>query len=180
MSRDLPFLPESDAQNLKLLEAALFASPHPVSLERLSEIFPEAVRPNLGSIERLLEQLAVIYQDRAIVLKKTAQGYTFWVDLEFSPLLQQWFSEKPPRYSKTVLETLAIIAYRQPITRPEIEDIRGVAVSAQTIRTLEERHWIEGVGHRDTPGHPILYATTESFLTDFNLISLEHLEPLQE
>lgn len=164
----------------KILEGALLAAGKPLSIDRLEELFLEPERPER---EDLLAALAVIEeecQERGYELKKVASGYRFQVRQELSEWVSRLWEEKPQRYSRALMETLSIIAYRQPITRGDIEKIRGVAVSTQIVQTLLEHEWVRVVGHRDVPGRPAMYATTRQFLDYFNLESLEQLPPLAE
>jgi segregation and condensation protein B len=166
------------AQLLRIFEAALLTSQEPISnseLKRLSEI-PVETR----FVEELLQQLADKYADSGVELNRVASGWRFRARPEMQQHLDKLNPQKPPRYSRAVLETLAIIAYRQPVTRGDIEDIRGVAVSSQVLKTLEARGWIESIGTRDTPGRPALYATTPQFMDDLNLRSLQELPALEE
>jgi segregation and condensation protein B len=162
----------------RIIEAALLASQEPVSLAELKRLFEDQI--GADTLRRLLGELREEWSARAIELVNLAGGWRFQTRPEFQPFLERLNPEKPPRYSRAVMETLAIIAYRQPVSRGDIEDIRGVAVSAQIIQTLESRGWIDVVGHRDTPGRPALYATTQSFLNDLGLVSLQELPPLEE
>lgn len=162
----------------RIIEAALLASQEPVSLAELKRLFEDQI--GVDTLRRLLGELREEWSGRAIELVNLAGGWRFQTKPEFQPFLERLNPEKPPRYSRAVMETLAIIAYRQPVSRGDIEDIRGVAVSAQIIQTLESRGWIDVVGHRDTPGRPALYATTQAFLNDLGLISLQELPPLEE
>jgi len=161
-----------------ILETALLASQDPLSLSQLAKLFDE----DLGAetLRKLLEELRRDWSGRGVELVSVAGGWRFQTRLEYQKYLDRLNPEKPPHYSRAVMETLAIIAYRQPVTRGDIEEIRGVAVSSQVVRTLEERGWIDAVGHRDVPGHPALYATTRKFLDDLNLRSLNELPPLDE
>jgi segregation and condensation protein B len=161
-----------------ILETALISSQEPLSLNQLGRLFDE----DLGSetLRKLLEELRRDWSGRGVELVSVAGGWRFQTRPEFQKYLERLNPEKPPRYSRAVMETLAIIAYRQPVTRGDIEEIRGVAVSTQVVKTLEERGWIDGVGHRDVPGRPVLYATTRKFLDDLNLRSLGELPPLEE
>ena len=161
-----------------ILEAALFAAGRPLSLADLEHLFGEAERPPAEDFQRALAELAEEYRPRPLELKQVASGYRFQVREAFSPWVSRLFEEKPGRYSRALLETLAIIAYRQPTTRGEVEEIRGVAVSTNIIRTLLERGWIHAVGYKDVPGRPALFATTPHFLDYFNLKSLDELPPL--
>jgi segregation and condensation protein B len=162
----------------RIIEAALLSSQEPLSLADLKRLFEDEIGPD--TLRRLLEELRGDWSARAVALTNTASGWRFQTRPEFQPFAERLNPEKRPRYSRAVLETLAIIAYRQPVTRGDIEDIRGVAVSAQIIQTLESRGWIDVVGHRDTPGRPALYATTKAFLDDLGLLSLQELPPLEE
>ena len=161
-----------------LLEAWLLALGRPLSLERLGELFEEGERPEPAQIREALEVLRQSCEGRAFELKEVASGYRLQVREKFAPWVGRLWEERPQRYSRAMLETLALIAYRQPITRGEIEDVRGVAVNSNIIRTLQEREWIRVVGHREVPGRPALFATTRGFLDDFNLKSLDELPPL--
>jgi segregation and condensation protein B len=162
----------------RILEAALLASQEPVSAQELKRLFDGEV--GVDAIRKLLAELAEEWQGRAVELVSLSSGWRFQTRVEFQPFLDRLFPEKAPRYSRAVMETLAIIAYRQPVTRGDIEDIRGVGVSTQIIQALETRGWIDVVGHRETPGRPALYATTTKFLDDLGLRSLEELPPLEE
>jgi segregation and condensation protein B len=134
----------------------------------------------VDAIRKLLAELAEEWRGRSVELVNLSSGWRFQTRPEFQPFLERLFPERAPRYSRAVMETLAIIAYRQPVTRGDIEDIRGVGVSSQIIQALETRGWIDAVGHRETPGRPALYATTTKFLDDLGLRSLEELPPLEE
>jgi segregation and condensation protein B len=162
----------------RILEAALLASPEPLSLADLKRLFDDQVGGD--TLNNLLAELREDWEGRAVELVSLASGWRFQTRPEFQPFAEKLQPEKPPRYSRAVMETLAIIAYRQPVTRGDIEDIRGVVVSAQIIQTLENRGWIDVVGHRETPGRPALYATTRTFLDDLGLRSLQELPPLEE
>ena len=162
----------------RILEAALLASQEPVSAADLKRLFEGAL--NVEAIRKLLAELAQEWQGRSVELVSLSGGWRFQTRPEFQPYLDRLFPEKAPRYSRAVMETLAIIAYRQPVTRGDIEDVRGVGVSTQIIQALETRGWIDVVGHRETPGRPALYATTGKFLDDLGLRSLEELPPLEE
>lgn len=163
-----------------IVEAALLAAGRPMSLEQLRELFEEDERPARQVMEHALFQLEQSCQGRGFELRKVASGYRLQVRQEYAPWVSKLFEEKPQRYSRALLETLALIAYRQPITRGEIEDIRGVTVSSNIVRTLLEREWVRVVGHRDVPGRPAMYATTRQFLDYFNLTSLDQLPPLAD
>ena len=163
-----------------ITEAALLAAGKPLSLDQLRELFDEGDRPTRQVMEHVLVLLEQSCEGRGFELKKVASGYRLQVREEFAPWVGRLFEEKPQRYSRALLETLALIAYRQPITRGEIEEIRGVTVSSNIIRTLLEREWVRVVGHRDVPGRPAMYATTRQFLDYFNLTGLDELPPLSE
>jgi segregation and condensation protein B len=163
-----------------IIEAALLAASQPLSVAQLSELFIEDDQVDRAQIAMALEMLADDSQGRGVELKEVGSGFRYQVRQDVHPWVSRMWSEKPSRYSRALLETLALIAYRQPITRPEIEQIRGVVVSSNIIKTLEEREWIRVVGHRDVPGKPALFGTTRSFLDYFNLKSLDELPPLSE
>jgi segregation and condensation protein B len=162
----------------RILEAALLTSQEPLPISELRKLFDE----DLGAevLRRLLEELRQQWQGRGVELVKVAGGWRFQARAEMQIFLDRLNPQKPPRYSHAVLETLAIVAYRQPVTRGDIEEIRGVSVSGSILKALESRGWISAVGHRDVPGRPILYATTATFLNDLNLRALEELPPLEE
>jgi len=159
-----------------VLEAALLTAPQPLSLSDIGRLFADEVDP--ATLQSLLEELRQLWQGRGIELVSLATGWCFQSTPDMRTYLDRLNPDKPPRYSRAVLETLAIIAYRQPVTRGDIEEIRGVTVSTQVIRTLEERGWIETVGHREVVGRPALLATTRAFLDDLGLRSLQQLPPL--
>lgn len=163
-----------------IAEAALLAAGRPLSLDQMRELFTEDERPSRQVMEHVMMLLANACEGRGIELRKVASGYRLQVREELAPWIGRLFEEKPQRYSRALLETLALIAYRQPITRGEIEDVRGVAVSSNIVRTLVEREWVRTVGHRDVPGRPAMYATTRQFLDYFNLSGLDQLPPLSE
>ncbi|MDR2365554.1 MAG: SMC-Scp complex subunit ScpB [Zoogloeaceae bacterium] len=159
------------------LEAALLAAQEPLSLADFKKMFDDELSDDL--LRKCLEKLRAAWQDRPAELVRLASGWRFRVRAEYMPHLERLSPEKPPKYSRVVLETLAVIAYRQPVTRGDIEAIRGVAVNANAIRALEERGWIDVVGHRETPGRPALYATTRKFLDDLGLLTLGELPALE-
>lgn len=163
-----------------ITEAALLVAGKPLSVDQLRELFEEDERPARQVMEHVLVLLEQSCQGRGFELKKVASGYRLQVRDEYAPWVGRLFEEKPQRYSRALLETLALVAYRQPITRGEIEDIRGVTVSSNIVRTLLEREWVRVVGHRDVPGRPAMYATTKQFLDYFNLEGLDQLPPLSE
>lgn len=164
----------------RILEAAIMASEKPLNKRAINELFDDLEKPDDALINQALENLAEDCEKRGYELVQVASGFRFQVKQELSKWVGKLWKEKAPRYSRALLETLSLIAYRQPITRGEIEDIRGVAVSSQIIRTLLEREWIKAVGHKDVPGRPAIYATTKIFLDYFNLKNLDQLPPLAE
>lgn len=164
----------------KILEGILFAAGKTMTAKDLAESFDEAERPTPGEITEALKELMSDYEERGVQLVQLATGYCFRVHEDLGPWVTKLWDEKPGRYTRAFLETLAIIAYRQPITRGEIEAIRGVAVSPNIIKTLQDRDWVRIVGHKDVPGKPALLATTKEFLNYFNLKRLEDLPPLAE
>src|SRR6202162_934191 len=161
-----------------ILEAALLVAGEPVAVAQLSKLFDPPLEADV--IRKLLEDLRAAWADRSVELAQVASGWRFQARPEIQPYLERLSPEKPPRYSRAAMETLAIIAYQQPVTRGDIEAIRGVQVSTNVIKTLEDRQWIEAVGHRETPGRPALYATTKNFLDDLGLRSLAELPPLAD
>ena len=161
-----------------VLEAALLSSPQPLSLAELRKLFEEDI--GADTLRRLLDELRNDWNGRAVELVNLVSGWRFQTRVQYQHYFERVSGEKPPRYSRAVLETLAIIAYRQPVTRGDVEDIRGVVVSTDVIKKLEDRGWIDTVGHRDVPGKPALYATTKAFLDDLGLRSLQELPPLEE
>ena len=162
----------------RVIEGALLASQEPLSIGDLKRLFDEELGPD--TLRRLLDDIRDEWNAKAVELVNTASGWRFQTRPDFRRFAERLNPEKPPRYSRAVMETLAIIAYRQPVTRGDIEDIRGVSVTAQIIQVLEARGWIDAVGHRETPGRPALYATTRAFLDDLGLRSLQELPPLEE
>lgn len=172
----------SDLKQLhRIIEGALFASSEPLSIERIAALFAEeAEKPDKKDIRQALQDLIQDYAERGVELKELASGYQFQVKADLAKWIKRLWEERPPRYSRALLETLVLVAYRQPITRGEIEEVRGVTVSTNIMKTLLDREWIKVVGHRDVPGKPGLYATTKAFLDYFGLKSLEDLPPLAE
>lgn len=162
----------------RVMEGALLATAEPLSLGALRRLFDEDI--GADTVRRLLQELREEWSGRAVELVHLASGWRFQTRPEFQHYVERMQPEKPPRYSRAVMETLAIVAYRQPVTRGDIEDIRGVSVSPQVVKTLEARGWIDVVGHRETPGRPALYGTTKTFLDDLGLRSLQELPPLEE
>ena len=171
----------NQAQLKNIIEAALMVSEKPVNVSQLLAIFEkETDRPERADIKAAIEQIMQDYEGRGIELKEVSSGYRVQVNGDYADWINHLFDDRPPRYSRALLETLAIIAYRQPMTRAEIEEIRGVSVSSNIIRTLQERNWIRVVGQRDIPGKPELLATTKEFLDYFNLKKLSELPSLSE
>jgi segregation and condensation protein B len=169
----------SEAGHVKtVLETALLVSQEPLPLSELKKLFDE--EPSNDVLRRALEELKKDWQDRGVELSQVASGWRFRARPEYQRLIDRLNPPKAPRYSRAVLETLAIIAYRQPVTRGDIEEIRGVVVSANIIRALEARGWVEIVGHKEVPGRPELLATTKTFLDDLNLASLQELPALDD
>lgn len=170
----------ADTGLVQILEGALMVAGEALSIQRLSQLFDEFDRPANTDLREALEEVGKRCEGRGYELVQVATGYRFQVRQNLSTWVGRLWQERPPRYSRALLETLSLIAYRQPITRGEIEEIRGVAVSTNIIKTLQERDWVRIVGHRDVPGRPAMYATTRQFLDYFNLKSLEELPPLAE
>ncbi len=165
----------------RILEAALLVAGRPLSINDFEKLFGGSTEaPPRNAIRGALADLATDWSGRSLALQEVASGWRAQVRTEFEPWIARLWDEKPPRYSRALLETLAIIAYRQPMTRSEIEDIRGVSVSSQIIRTLTEREWIRVVGHREAPGRPAMYGTTREFLDYFNLKTLDQLPPISD
>ena len=164
----------------KILEAALFASGSTLSVSHLRDIFEPMERPHGRIVRQIMAELIASYEGKGVNLVEVASGYRFQTDVDAAHWISRLWEEKPQRYSRALMETIALIAYRQPITRGEIEDVRGVAVSSNIIRTLLEREWVRVVGHRDVPGRPAMYATTRQFLDYFSLTSLDQMPSLSE
>ena len=170
----------SDSYLKNVIEAALLAAARPVPVSELQQIFDEHSRPSPKELRALLDQLTADYEGRGVTIRETANGFRFQVRTEFAHEVSRLWPDRPKKYSRALLETLALIAYRQPITRAEIENVRGVAVNPEIVKTLMERNWVRVVGHRDVPGHPELLGTTDEFLDYFSLKSIEDLPPLAE
>lgn len=164
----------------KIVEGAILASGQPMTIAKIVELFDEEVRPEKDEVLAALQDIEADCKDKGYQLKEVGSGWRFQVREETAPWVNRLWEERPQKYSRALLETLALIAYRQPITRGDIEEIRGVAVSSHIMKTLMERDWVKVVGHRDVPGRPSLYATTRQFLDYFNLKSLEELPSLSE
>ena len=170
----------SETGLVQILEGALLAAGKPLTVAQIAELFEEHERPENAAIREAMKEIAERCEDRGFELVEVASGFRFQVRQNLSPWVARLWQERPAKYSRALLETLALIAYRQPITRGEIEEIRGVAVSSNIIKTLHEREWIRVVGHRDVPGRPAMYATTRQFLDYFNLKNLDQLPALAE
>ena len=164
----------------QIAEALLLAAARPVTLDQLLALFEENERPDRAGMRKALESLEGDFDGRGIELVQVASGYRIQVKDEMQPWVSRLWEEKPARYSRALLETLSLIAYRQPITRGEIEEVRGVSVSSSIMKTLQEREWVKVVGHREVPGHPAMYGTTKEFLDYFSLKSLDELPTLAE
>ena len=170
----------SNQQLQRILEGAILAAGEPLSAERLSGLFGEQEGPDLAAIRQALADIQASYEGHGFELVEVASGWRIQVRQNLAPWVNKLWEEKPQKYSRALLETLALIAYRQPITRGDIEEVRGVSVSSHIIKTLVEREWVKVVGHRDVPGRPALFATTRQFLDYFNLKSLDELPALSE
>jgi segregation and condensation protein B len=175
-------LPDMQIEKLKpIIEALLSASDHPLSVNHLFDLFTgDLEQPTKDDIRKALHELGEDYTGRGVEIKQVASGFRLQVRSDYSSFIMRLYQQKPPRFSRALLETLALIAYRQPITRGEIEAIRGVSVSSNIIKTLQEREWVRTLGHKDVPGKPSLYGTTSQFLDYFNLSSLNELPTLSE
>lgn len=170
----------SNSELKNILEAALLVAGQVLSVKKLSNLFPEDTRPATEEIQQALLELEADYVGRGIELVRVGKGYRFQSRAQYAEWVSRLSEERPARYSRALLETLAIIAYRQPVTRGDIEEIRGVAVSSDIIQKLSDREWIREVGHRDVPGRPALFGTTQGFLEHFGLKNLSELPPLSE
>jgi len=169
-----------DSELKNIIEAALYASKEALGIRKIMALFPQDAQPSKVDIQNVLTTLEEQCEHRGIELRRIGKGWRFQSKEKYSPWLRKLSGNKPPRYSRALLETLSIIAYRQPVTRGDIEEIRGVGVSADTIRLLEEREWISQIGHRDVPGRPALFGTTQIFLEYFNMTSLRELPELMD
>lgn len=170
----------SESYVKNVIEAALLAAGRPLAANELAELFDERTRPRPADVRAAIGELIAEYESRGIEIKETANGYRVQVRRELASEISRLWPERPPRYSRALLETLALIAYRQPITRAEIESVRGVAVNSEIVKALLERNWVRVVGQRDVPGRPELLGTTREFLDYFGLKSLDELPPLSE
>jgi len=181
VTEESPVLPvfAPDSAVKQIVEAILFAAGKPMTNKQIQQVFLELEQPELAEIDQAIAAITQDYQSRPVRLQKIASGYRFQVKTELARWVSRLFEEKPAKYSRALLETLAIIAYRQPVTRGDIEDIRGVGVSSGIIQTLLEREWVRVVAHKETPGRPALYGTTKEFLDYFNLSALQDLPTLQ-
>jgi segregation and condensation protein B len=174
-------MPSEIGTKLKnVVEAALLAAGRPLGLDALVALFPDHDPPERSALRDAIERLTAEYAERGVQVRQVGSGWRIEVRSDYAPWISRLWEEKPPRYSRALLETLALIAYRQPITRGEIEGIRGVSVSTSIMKTLQEREWVRVVGHRDVPGKPALYATTRAFLDYFGLKGLDELPTLAE
>lgn len=171
---------EIETKLKQIIEGLLLAAGKPLSLSAIAEVFAEEERPSDDDLRAALAEIEIDCADRGFELKEIASGFRFQVRQNLSPWISKLWEERPQRYTRALLETLALVAYRQPITRGDIEEIRGVSVSSTIIRTLLDREWVRVVGHRDVPGRPAMFATTRQFLDYFNLKSLQELPPLSE
>jgi len=169
-----------DSELENIIEAALYASKSPLGIKKITALFPEDAQPSKVDIQNVITGLQEKCEHRGIELRRIGNGWRYQTKEKYSPWLRKLAGNKAPRYSRALLETLSIIAYRQPVTRGDIEEIRGVGVSSDTIRTLEERDWIAQIGHRDVPGRPALFGTTQGFLEYFNMTSLRELPELMD
>lgn len=180
VSVESSFNKEQPDELKNIIEAAVVISEEPISVDKILGMFTDETKPERSTVKELLFQLEQDYSNRGIELRYIDKGYRIQTREEYSPWLARLRAGRPPKYSRAMLETLAIIAYRQPVTRGEIEEIRGVAVSTDIIRTLQEREWVRQVGVRDVPGKPALFGTTKGFLEYFSLEGLSHLPTLQD
>jgi len=163
-----------------IVEAALMIAGHPLNIAALQNMFPEEERPSNSDLKAVLTNISEHYKDRGVELHEVASGYRLQAKSDLSPWLSKLWEERAPRYSRAFMETLAIIAYKQPVTRAEIEEIRGVTVSSHIIKTLQEREWVRAIGQLEVPGRPSIYGTTKEFLDHFNLKSLKEMPTLAE
>ncbi|MBT4518752.1 MAG: SMC-Scp complex subunit ScpB [Halieaceae bacterium] len=170
----------AESNLVQIVEGALLAADKPLSVAQLAGLFDEQERPDNSTIREALAEATARCEDRGFELQEVARGFRYQVRQSLSPWVSRLWQERPQKYSRALLETLALIAYKQPVTRGEIEEIRGVAVSSNIIKTLHEREWIRVVGHRDVPGRPAMYATTSQFLDYFNLKNLDQMPALAE
>jgi segregation and condensation protein B len=172
--------PEKKIELRNIAEGALLAAGRPLTLDEIMSLFPDDERPGRDDLRKALDALKQEFEGRGIELKEVASGFRVQVRKELANYMGRLWEERPARYSRALLETLALVAYRQPITRGEIEEVRGVTVSTHIIRTLQDRNWVRVVGHRDVPGHPEMFGTTKEFLDYFSLKSLDELPTLAQ
>jgi segregation and condensation protein B len=172
--------PEKKIELRNIVEGALLAAGRPLSVDELLSLFPDDDRPDRAEMRKAIEALQKDFEGRGIELKEVSSGFRVQVRKELASYMGRLWEERPARYSRALLETLALVAYRQPITRGEIEEVRGVTVSTHIIRTLQDRNWVRVVGHRDVPGHPEMFGTTKEFLDYFSLKSLDELPTLAQ
>ncbi|HEX2667283.1 MAG TPA: SMC-Scp complex subunit ScpB [Gammaproteobacteria bacterium] len=172
--------PEKKIELRNIAEGALLAAGRPLTLDEIMSLFPDDERPGRDDLRKALDALKQEFEGRGIELKEVASGFRIQVRKELANYMGRLWEERPARYSRALLETLALVAYRQPITRGEIEEVRGVTVSTHIIRTLQDRNWVRVVGHRDVPGHPEMFGTTKEFLDYFSLKSLDELPTLAQ
>lgn len=164
----------------RVIEALLLASEQPLSVDRILAVFEEDQRPSKADVKQAIETLQASLEGRAVELREVGNGWRLQTRQDYAGWVAKLWEEKPPRYSRALLETLALVCYRQPISRAEIEDVRGVSLSQSILKTLMERNWVRVVGYREVPGRPALFGTTKDFLDDFNIRSLEDLPSLPE
>jgi len=169
-----------DSELKNIIEAALYASKSPLGIKKIMTLFPDDAQPSKVDVQNVILALEEQCEHRGVELRRIGNGWRYQSKEKYSPWLRKLSGNKAPRYSRALLETLSIIAYRQPVTRGDIEEIRGVGVSSETIRTLEEREWVAQIGHRDVPGRPALFGTTQGFLEYFNMTSLRELPELMD
>lgn len=177
---DEELAPPQDSELANIIEAALYAAKEPVGIRKLTSLFPDDAQPTRVDIQNVILSLQEQCEHRGIELRRIGNGWRYQTKEKYAPWLRKLSGQKAPRYSRALLETLSIIAYRQPVTRGDIEEIRGVGVSSDTIRTLEERGWVSQIGHRDVPGRPALFGTSQGFLEYFNMTGLSELPELME
>ena len=171
---------EANKELKNIIEAAILVADDPLTIRQMISLFPDSAKPDKKEIQAVIDELVEDCAERGIELKKVSNGFRFQSKEQYAPWLRKLYEQKPPRYSRAVLETLSIIAYKQPVTRGDIEDVRGVSVSTEIMRTLLARSWVKEVGFKAVPGRPALYATTKEFLDYFNLKSIRELPTLQE
>jgi len=171
---------QKQAELVKIIEALLFASDTPMNTQQLQTVFPELEEPSKQAIQTAIVTITENYQSSALELHQVASGWRFQVKPAMATWVGRLFTQKPPKYSRALLETIAVIAYQQPVTRGDIEEIRGVGVSTYMIKTLLDREWVKVDGHKEVPGRPALYVTTKQFLDYFNLATLDDMPALQE